>query len=233
MISVNEAFYEFRHNLETTDTEDASASSRQTRIRAQLDADDTLDIARHFLTGAYRRHTKTKPLRDVDIMIVLRNTEYLGRHPHDILEVVRAALVPYYGEGRVCCDRRAVRVDFGVQIVDDVSDADEVVSFDVVPAFDHENHFLIPDDVTGEWVHTNPELHYDAARDANKGFDDQWKPLVKMIKSRTRPASDPMSPTCSTPTRRRWTPPVKRYVRPRPRAPPRSTSNEADGLVTP
>jgi hypothetical protein len=55
-----------------------------------LDADDTLDIAEDFITGACRRHTKTKPLRHVDIMIVLRSTEYLDRHPHDILEVVRA-----------------------------------------------------------------------------------------------------------------------------------------------
>ncbi|SCL26510.1 hypothetical protein GA0070616_3322 [Micromonospora nigra] len=195
MISVNDAFYKFRSNLETTDTEDASASARQKRIREQLDADDTLDITRDFLTGAYRRHTKTKPLRDVDIMIVLGNTEYLGRHPHDILEVVRAALVPYYGEARVCCDRRAVRVDFGVRIVDDVSDADEVVSFDVVPAFVNDDHYLIPDDVTGEWVHTNPELHYDAARDANKDFAEQWKPLVKMIKKWNQVAGHPVEPS--------------------------------------
>ena len=86
MISVNEAFREFRGRLETTDTENASASARQKRIRQQLDDDKTLDIDVDFLTGAYRRHTKTKPLRDVDIMIVLRNTEYLRRHPHDILE---------------------------------------------------------------------------------------------------------------------------------------------------
>lgn len=195
MISVNEGFLKFRGNLETTDAEDASASSRQKRIRAQLDADETLDIVEDFLTGAYRRHTKTKPLRDVDIMIVLRNTEYLARHPHNILEVVRAALVPYYGEHRVCCDRRAVRVDFGVKVVDDVSDADEVVSFDVVPAFAHDDHYLIPDDVTGEWVHTNPKLHYDAARDANQGFAEQWKPLVKMIKKWNEVAGHPVEPS--------------------------------------
>jgi hypothetical protein len=195
MISVNEAFFKFRGNLETTDTEDASASFRQQRIRAQLDADDTLDIADDFLTGAYRRHTKTKPLRDVDIMIVLRNNEYLDRHPHDILEVVRTALVAYYGEDRVSCDRRAVRVDFGIKIVDDVSGTDEVVSFDVVPAFVHKDHYLIPDDVTGEWVHTNPKLHYEAARDANKEFSEQWKPLVKMIKKWNQTAGHPVEPS--------------------------------------
>jgi Second Messenger Oligonucleotide or Dinucleotide Synthetase domain len=191
MISPNEAFREFRTCLETTDTEDKSASTRQRRIREQLDS--ALDIKDHFLTGAYRRHTKTKPLRDVDIMIVLTDTGYLDRHPHDILEVVRGALAPYYGDGRVCCDRRAVRVDFGVTVVDDVSD--EVVSFDVVPAFAHGDHYLIPDDVQGEWIHTDPEIHRIKATEANKNFADQWKPLVKMIKKWNDVHGHPIEPS--------------------------------------
>ncbi len=191
MISPNEAFLKFRTRLETTDTEDKSASTRQQRIREQLDA--ALDIERHFLTGAYRRHTKTKPLRDVDIMIVLTDTGYLDRHPHDILEVVRAVLAPHYGQGRVCCDRRAVRVDFGVTIVEDVSD--EVVSFDVVPAFAHNDHYLIPDDVLGEWIHTNPEIHRIKATSANQDFAEQWKPLVKMIKKWNEVHGRPIEPS--------------------------------------
>ena len=86
---MNDAFYKFRSRLETTSTENQSASSRQQRIRQQLDAASTIHIEQDFLTGAYRRHTKTKPLRDVDIMIVLKDTEYLHRHPHDVLEAVR------------------------------------------------------------------------------------------------------------------------------------------------
>jgi SMODS domain-containing protein len=193
MITVNEAFLKFRTRLETTDTEDKSASSRQQRIRQQLDQDDTLDIEDDFLTGAYRRHTKTKPLRDVDIMIILRNTEYLQRHPHDVLELIRTVLVPYYGDQRVCCDRRAVRVDFGVNIVDDISD--EVVSFDVVPAFAEGDHYLIPDDVTGKWIPTNPKIHADQATAANKNFAEQWKPLVKMIKKWNEVAGHPIEPS--------------------------------------
>ena len=83
MITVNEAFRIFRTRRETTDTEDATASRRQRRLREQLDA--ALDIDEDFLTGSYVRHTKTKPLRDVDIMIVLTDTSYLKCHPHEIL----------------------------------------------------------------------------------------------------------------------------------------------------
>jgi hypothetical protein len=192
MISPNEAFRKFRGRLETTDTENKSASNRQQRIRQQLD-DAEFDIEHDFLTGAYRRHTKTKPLRDVDIMIVLRDTQYLDQHPHDILEAIRKVLAPIYGENRVCCDRFAVRVDFGVKIVDDISE--EVMSFDVVPAFAHGEHYLIADDVLGEWIHTNPEIHRELARDANLNFAEQWKPLVKMIKKWNEVHGRPIEPS--------------------------------------
>lgn len=191
MINPNEAFRKFRKNLNTTPTEDKSASSRQQRIREQLDA--ALDIETDFLTGAYKRQTKTKPLRDVDIMIVLTDTGYLDRHPRDVLDVVRDALVPHYGEQRVCCDRLAVRVDFGITVVDDVSD--EVVSFDVVPAFAHRDHYLIPDDVLGEWIHTNPQTHATLATAANQNFSEQWKPLVKMIKKWNDVHDRPIQPS--------------------------------------
>ena len=64
MITVSDAFWKFRGRLETTDTEDATVGWRQQKLRGQLD--EAVDIVAGFLTGAYRRHTKTKPLRDVD-----------------------------------------------------------------------------------------------------------------------------------------------------------------------
>jgi hypothetical protein len=190
MITVSEAFWKFRGNLETTDTEDASASRRQQKIRQQLD--DAFDIVTDFLTGAYRRHTKTKPLRDVDIMIVLRDTTYLSKHPGEVLTAVRDALVVHYGQARVCTDRRAVRVDFGVEHVDDLTG--EVISFDVVPAFEDGDHYLIPDDTLGVWIPTNPKIHAELATTANQNFGEQWKPLVKMIKKWNQVHGSPIEP---------------------------------------
>jgi Second Messenger Oligonucleotide or Dinucleotide Synthetase domain len=195
MLTPDEAFRKFRTRLETTGTEDTSASNRQKRIRKQIEDAGTLTVNDTFLTGAYRRHTKTKPLRDVDIMIFLADEAYLDRHPRDILLVVREILAPLYGEHRVICDRFAVRVDFGVKVVDDVSDDEEVVSFDVVPAFKTGDHYLIPDEVTGEWITTNPKIHYDLAVSANKAFGEQWKPLVKMLKKWNAVAGKPIDPS--------------------------------------
>jgi hypothetical protein len=84
-------------------------------------------------------------------------------------------------------------VDFGVVVVEDISD--EVVSFDVVPAFAEGHHYLIPDDFTGEWVATNPKVHEDLAAATNKAFSDQWKPLVKMIKKWNEVNGRPIEPS--------------------------------------
>lgn len=195
MLTPNDAFYKFRRNLQTTDTENASARRRQTKIRQQLEEAKTLTIIDTFLTGAYRRETKTKPLRDVDIMVVIADKGYLSQHPSAILLAVQAILAPLYGEHRVTCDRFAVRVDFGVTVVDDLSENSEVISFDVVPAFEKGDHYLIPDEVTGQWTDTNPKIHYDLAVAANKAFSEQWKPLVKMLKKWNSVAGQPIEPS--------------------------------------
>jgi hypothetical protein len=191
MLTVDEAFRKFRTRLEPTATEEGCASRRQRRIREQLDTD--LDISQDFLTGAYVRDTKTKPLHDVDIMVVLADESPLTEHPRRILDTVAATLRPHYGDGRVQPDRRAVRVDFGVKVVDDV--ADDVMSFDVVPAFAEGDHFLIPDDVLGEWILTNPRIHKEMATEANKAYSDQWKPLVKMAKKWNDHGGSPVCPS--------------------------------------
>lgn len=192
MRTVSEAFAEFASRLEITDTEAKSASRRQQKLRDQVKAGG-LDVDEDFLIGAYARHTKTKPLRDVDIMVVLDDRTYLDKHPRSVLDAVKAILDPHYGSERVCVDRFAVRVDFGVAVVNDVSD--EVVSFDVVPAFTDGDHYQIPDDVTGEWVQTDPTIHADLATAANKALDEHWKPLVKMLKKWNDTAGSPVEPS--------------------------------------
>lgn len=99
MLTVEEAFKKFKSRLEISTNEQQSASRRQRKLREQLD--DGLDIAHDFLTGAYARDTKTKPLRDVDIFIELGPDElkYRDQHPSAILSRVRDVLVPHYGGG--------------------------------------------------------------------------------------------------------------------------------------
>lgn len=192
MTTVAEAFGKFQGRLEITQTEQEKASARQKRIRKLLDT--TLDIADDFLTGAYARHTKTKPLRDVDIMIVVNDAGVVNRAPAELLATVAAVLSPEYGDSRVWPDRHAVRVDFGVAAVDDVNGQD-VVSFDVIPAIAGNGHYLIPDDKLNTWVPTSPNLHMEITTAANKAFSEQWKPLVKMLKNWNQVTGKPLEPS--------------------------------------
>src|SRR5258708_40361558 len=88
MLTVTEGFRKFRSNLELTQKEQDDASRRQKDIRAFMD--ECFDIDRDFLTGSYRRWTKTKPLKDVDIFCVLGEDEreYRSKPPKVLLSVI-------------------------------------------------------------------------------------------------------------------------------------------------
>ena len=181
MLTPNEAFRKFRSNLELTQKEQDSASSRQKEIRALMD--ELFKIADDFLTGSYRRWTKTKPLKDVDIFCVFHDDErpkYRNdKAPSVVLGDVEKVLAKKYGAGNVSRQRRAVMVEFT-----DSADEERVMSFDVVPAFTKADHYEIPDTGTAKgWTETNPKIHFDKAKEANDAFDGEWKGMVRMAKS--------------------------------------------------
>ncbi len=194
MLTVSEAFAKFKGRLELSPTEQLDASTRQQRIRALMAADfDT--GGNDFLTGSYSRHTKTKPLHDVDIFVPLGDDDahYRDEHPSTVLAAVQTTLAAEHGADRVALQRRSVRVDFGVKLVDDLTGA--IMSFDVTPAFADSGHYLIPDRTTGDWMATDPRIHATKATAANTAFDGQWKPIVKMIKKWNEHHDKPIKPS--------------------------------------
>ena len=70
MLTVDEAFRKFKSRLELNDREQQNASARQNEVRDFLVT--KFAIERSFLTGSYKRYTKTKPLKDIDIFFVLK-----------------------------------------------------------------------------------------------------------------------------------------------------------------
>ena len=116
MISVDEAFKKFLSRLELSDAEQDDASRRQREIRDHMD--ESFDIEEDFLTGSYRRWTKTKPLRDVDIFCVMGEEErhFRDEHPSNLLSAVEKKLVEKYGKANVDKQRRSVSVRFGVTL---------------------------------------------------------------------------------------------------------------------
>ena len=182
MLTVNEAFRKFKSRLELNDREQKNASARHTEVRDYLNT--KFEIARSFLTGSYARHTKTKPLKDIDIFFELSEAErhYRSKSPSVVIGDFHGALVDKYGEDAVRMQSRSVGIDFGVVVDADDNTDYRVVSVDVVPAFVDREDYEIPDDGSGVWIKTNPEIHASKATAAHQAFSNEWKGLVRMAK---------------------------------------------------
>jgi hypothetical protein len=77
-------------------------------------------------------------------------------------------------------------VSFGVKEINGETN-DQVMSFDVVPAFTKGDHYEIPDtERTSGWTETNPKIHKEKAKEAHDAYSGEWKGLVRMMKSWNR-----------------------------------------------
>jgi hypothetical protein len=195
MISTQDAFKKFRGRLELNEREQEDASRRQKEIRGVMDG--AFAIETDFLTGSYVRWTKTKPLKDVDIFCVLKEQEqhYRKKPPSVLLSGAEKVLADKYGKDKVSAQRRSVTVSFGVEEVNGETN-DQIMSFDVVPAFAKGDHYEIPD--TGRasgWTETNPKIHAQLALDAQKAYSDEWKGIVRMMKAWNRQYDKPIKPS--------------------------------------
>jgi hypothetical protein len=184
---VDDAFEKLKHTLEVTPTEEAKAATRHAKIREVVAAEWQLED--HFLTGSYRRETKTKKLKDVDIFVVIdRKGAQAGlreKNPTTVLNELAVVLRSTYDD--VVIDGLACTINFG-------SD-DDIMSFDVVPAFKRTatgGGYEIPDIGTGGWISTNPKTHHEMSTAKNKECDQKFVPFVKMIKGINRELGEPV-----------------------------------------
>ena len=194
MITVAEAFEKFRQRLELSETEQKDAIRRHQDVRQRIRAD--FDVSRDFLTGSYARHTKTKPLKDVDIFFCLGEEENYWRdeEPVEVLGAFEKCLSDAYGAGDVEQGRRCVTVVFEKRNPT-VDEEGKVLSIDAVPAFEVEGGYEIPDRILGKWIKTDPEVHKETATKKNRELNGRWVPLVKMLKRWNRSADSPIKPS--------------------------------------
>jgi hypothetical protein len=192
MLTTTEAFDKFRQNLELSQTESKDAQRRHAAVRERIRMG--FEIESDFLSGSYARHTKTKPLKDVDILFVLGEAEKWRRSkpPIEVLQAFEECLKKEYDE--VGIGRRSVTVEFEKPNYADGHEG-KILSIDAVPAFQAGADYEIPDKLTGAWVKTNPGTHAEKATAKNEQLDGQWKPLVKMVKAWNRANGQPIKPS--------------------------------------
>lgn len=194
MITVSEAFEKFRQRLELSATEQQDAIRRHHSVRDCIRAD--FDIKHDFLTGSYARHTKTKPLKDVDIFFCLGDGDghWRDKPPIDVLEAFQKCLANRYGADNVELGRRCVTAEFEKRNPT-AGEEGRILSNDAVPAYDVEDYYEIPDRDLNRWIKTDPNIHKEAATAKNKELDGKWIPFVKMLKRWNRSADSPIKPS--------------------------------------
>jgi len=194
VLTTREAFDKFRRRLELSETERKDAIKRHNEVRGHIRED--FDVDRDFLTGSYGRHTKTKPLKDIDCFFVLGEDEKWRRDkpPVGTLDAFQATLSKHYPEDQLEPGRRCITAFFQKKSYSEESE-EKVLSIDAVPAFPCGDHYEIPDRITGNWIKTNPERHAETATAKNNEISCQWVPLVKMLKAWNRHQGKPVKPS--------------------------------------
>jgi len=198
MLTIDEAFRKFKSRLELKDKEQKNATDRHTEVREYIRTKFSID--RDFLTGSYARYTKTKPLKDIDIFFVMSSKEqhYRDKSASVVLDDYENALVEKYGREAIRRQSRSINVDFGVFVDEDEKTDYKILSVDVVPAFDCDDDFEIPDGDTSKWIKTNPKVHAEKATAAHQAYSSEWKGLVRMAKywnNHTKHGEKPVKPS--------------------------------------
>lgn len=195
MRTTTEAFETFRQRLELSPTEAKDAQRRHQDVRNEIKA--VFDVEGDFLTGSYARHTKTKPLKDVDVFFPLvgeSRKKWRDRPPSAILDAFEDCLGKAYGKDAVERGRRCVTVTFDKKNPTFTEDG-KVLSIDAVPAIALSDCYEIPDCHLDRWIKSNPEVHATESTVKNKSLDCKWVPLVKMLKAWNRGAGKPIEPS--------------------------------------
>lgn len=182
MLTVHDAFLKFKSRLELNDREQKNAIARHTEVREFVRTKFAID--RDFLTGSYARHTKTKPLKDIDILFVMKQSErhYRDKAASVVLDKYLEVSIEEYGEKAVRRQSRSINIDFGINVKEEDKTDYKILSVDVVPAFESGDDYEIPDGDTGKWIKTNPKKHAEKAVDAQRAYGSEWKGLVRMVK---------------------------------------------------
>lgn len=182
MLTVSQAFDQFRQNLELNVAEQADATTCQESVRQKLQ-EHLGGIAEQFLTGSYARRTAIRPLDDIDLFVVLDPTAHRAVYPSDtvkpsaVLTKVRTAILTAWPtSGAPILQNRSVRLHWNTA-------TGGRIGFDIVPAFANKaGVYIIPDRERDAWIQTNPAAHRAALGAADGKAGSMLNPLIKMAK---------------------------------------------------
>lgn len=183
--TIDQAFREFRSNLEISDRQESLVSRRRANVVKVLrEALSLYPDQESLVSGSWDRNTLTRYLHegDVDVMVVLHYSANKGWETTDgtirALDRFKAILDDAYPDTDKWRDRNCISMQFSE------------FRLDVVPTFRYSNggynYYKIPDSVRRLWVSTDPFDFAERISDVNKAMSQTFVPLIKMVKAWNR-----------------------------------------------
>lgn len=171
-------FTRAKSNVEASEEDKSNAAEAHKDVRACLEADETLKSygIDTILIGSYKRHVAIRRVKDVDVLSKLPQVP-TDVEPKRLLSDFTNTLKETYGSERVKVQSRSVKVEF----------PDFGLAVDVVPArlCRNSSYIEIPDRSEG-WQQTNPERLTELTTAMNSSYDNDYVPLVKLIRQTRR-----------------------------------------------
>lgn len=171
-------FDKFLSNIEPSTTTVSYISSIQTNLRKYLKEHEQYKeiLIDTFLSGSYAKHTSIRPVvgdkkRDVDIIVVTNYSS--SKSSTEVLEELKKVLVENDKYKTAEIQNHSIGVEMGG------------ISIDVVPVIvdeDDEELYYVGDKESGEWTCTDPKGHKTWSTNVNKDNNNEYKPLVKIMK---------------------------------------------------
>jgi Second Messenger Oligonucleotide or Dinucleotide Synthetase domain len=193
-VTVASIFQSYLSSLELTDRERADASAQQVALRDRLRL-HLAGVVDSRLVGSYRRGTAIRPLKDIDVFVVLDARQHrrdVPEAPLRLLQTIERALRASYPSHKPRIQGRSVNIGFSGTEID----------YDIVPAFaptwtgdaDTEPpYYEIPDRRVSTWIYTNPAKHREACIAANERAGGMLNGLIKAAKHWNRASGKPLS----------------------------------------
>ena len=127
-----------------------------------------------YLSGSYAKQTFIRPKKDsdsCDIDIIVETTHSIDDSPYTVLYELEKAI-----RERSCYKSTRIQThSVGVDMAN--------FHLDVVPlAKDEDGLLYIGSRTDGTWKRTDPKGHISWSTEVNQGFDNNYKPLVKIMK---------------------------------------------------
>lgn len=166
-MTVADSFFDILARCEFTEPDRAALATHRREIETRLR--NTLEVSKIELIGSYARASAIRQTSDIDLLVVLRNTEWKWggsrKSSSTVLNRVREQLISRYPNTTIGRDGQAIVVTFS-----DGKSVDVVPSGWVRAQSDGWPVYIIPDGC-GNWRETAPGRHgrYIAEADARSG----------------------------------------------------------------